>query len=158
MNIYVANLNFSMGDEDLRSVFEQYGTVDSAKIISDHFSGKSRGFGFVEMPNDSEANNAINELNEAEVEGKVLAVKEARPREEMKKPFNRSGGGGGGFGGGDRRGGGGGFGGGDRRGGGGYGGDRRGGSGYGGGDRRGGGGYDRSRSNYGGYDNNRHNY
>ena len=144
MNIYVANLNFSMGDEDLRSVFEQYGTVDSAKIISDHFSGKSRGFGFVEMPNDSEANNAINELNEAEVEGKVLAVKEARPREEMKKPFNR--GGGGGFGGGDRRGGGG-FGGGDRRGGGGYGGDRR-----------GGGGYDRNRSSDGGYDNNRNNY
>jgi len=143
-----------MGDEDLRSVFEQYGTVDSAKIISDHFSGKSRGFGFVEMPNEAEANNAINELNEAEVEGKVLAVKEARPREEMKKPFNR----GGGFGGGDRRGGGG-YGGGDRRGGGGYGGgDRRGGGGYGGGDRRGGGGYDRNRGNDGGYDNNRNNY
>ena len=69
-----------MGDEDLRSVFEQYGTVDSAKIISDHFSGKSRGFGFVEMTNDAEAQRAIDELNGGTIEGRKIVVNKSEPK------------------------------------------------------------------------------
>ncbi|MFN7118327.1 MAG: RNA recognition motif domain-containing protein, partial [Saprospiraceae bacterium] len=140
MNIFVAKLNFSTQSEDLREAFEAYGTVDSAKVITDHFTGKSKGFGFVEMADDNEALNAIEALDNSELDGNTIVVKKAEPRE------NRGGGGdrrgGGGFGG-DRRGGGGGYGGGgDRRGGGG---------GYGGGDRGdrggygGGGGYNRNR-------------
>jgi hypothetical protein len=159
MNIFVASLSFSSTDEDLQRLFEQFGTVDSAKVILDRETGRSRGFGFVEMPDDAEANAAIENLNDADVEGRNIIVKEARPREERGGGgggggYNRGGGGGGGsrggYGGGaydrDRRGGGGG---GDRGGYGGGGGDRRGGGdrgGYGGGDRRGGG----DRGGYGG--------
>ena len=96
MNIYVGNLPFTLVEEDLREIFEEYGEVSSAKIISDKFSGRSKGFGFVEMESDDEANNAIKELNNAEVGGRNIKVNESKPRE-------RSGGGGG-----DRRGGGGG--------------------------------------------------
>jgi RNA recognition motif-containing protein len=81
-NIFVSNLSFSIGDSDLRQVFEEYGEVISAKVITDRFSGKSRGFGFVEMKNDEEADKAIEELNNAEFDGKVINVTIARPRED----------------------------------------------------------------------------
>jgi RNA recognition motif-containing protein len=100
MNIFVANLNFRLTDDDLREVFTQFGEVSSAKVIMDRESGRSKGFGFVEMPNDNEANEAISQLASAEIEGKTITVKEALPRE------NRSSGGGGFRGGNDNRGGG----------------------------------------------------
>jgi RNA recognition motif-containing protein len=141
MNIYVGNLPHATTDDELREAFEAYGTVDSVAIIKDKFTGQSRGFGFVEMPDSGEAQTAIDAMNGATMGQRTLTVNEARPREERAPGGFRGGGGGGrgGFGGGERRGGGG-FGGGERRGGGGFGGgDRRGGSGgYGGGDRRGG--------------------
>ncbi|WP_412061489.1 RNA recognition motif domain-containing protein [Rubrivirga sp. IMCC45206] len=128
MNIYVANLPYSSGDDDLRSQFEAYGSVDSATIIKDRDTGRSRGFGFVEMSNDDEARAAIEALNGFDMGGRPLTVNEARPRGD------RSGGGGGGYGGGGNRGGGYGGGGGNRGGGGyGGGGGNRGGGGYGGG-------------------------
>lgn len=80
MNIYVGNLSYDMSEEDLRNSFEDHGTVDSAKIIMDRESGRSKGFGFVEMPDDSEAAAAIQELNEAMVNGRPLRVNEAKPR------------------------------------------------------------------------------
>ena len=105
MNIYVSNLSFNVQDEDLRGFFAEYGEVTSAKVITDKFSGRSRGFGFVEMSNDEEAKKAISELDQAEVDGRTISVAEAKPRESRpeRKPF---GGGGGGFRGGN---GGGGF-------------------------------------------------
>ncbi len=114
MNIFVAKLNYDTHEDDLRAAFEAFGEVSSANIIMDKFSGRSKGFGFVEMPNDDEAQAAIDELNDSEMDGRTIVVKKAEPRE------NR-GGGRGGFGGGRRGGGGGGYGGGNR-GGGGYGG------------------------------------
>jgi RNA recognition motif-containing protein len=99
MNIFVANLNFRLTNDDLREVFEQFGEVSSAKIITDRETGRSKGYGFVEMPNDSEANNAISELSGAEIEGKEISVKEALPRENRPsgnfRPNNNRGGGGG---------------------------------------------------------------
>ncbi len=80
MNIYVGNLSYDMSEEDLRNSFEDHGTVDSAKIIMDRESGRSKGFGFVEMPDNSEATAAIQELNEAMVNGRPLRVNEAKPR------------------------------------------------------------------------------
>ena len=110
MNLFVAKLNFATDEHTLRTGFEEFGQVDSVKIITDKFSGRSKGFGFVEMPNDDEAQAAIEGLNDQEFDGRTIVVKKAEPRE------NR--GGGGGF----RRGGGGGYnrGGYDRGGGGGY--------------------------------------
>ena len=105
MNIYISNLSFKVEDSDLKQLFEEYGEVTSAKVISDHYTGRSRGFGFVEMPDNEAANKAITELNQAEYDGKVITVNEARPRED--RP-SRGGHGGGGHGGGDRRRGGGG--------------------------------------------------
>ncbi len=133
MNIYVAGLNFSTTSESLQELFEGFGEVTSAHIINDRETGRSRGFGFVEMPNDEEAQKAIDTVNQTEFEGKNISVSVARPRPER----NNGGGGygGGGYGGGNR--GGGGYGGGNR-GGGGYGGGNRGG--YGGGGYGGGGG------------------
>ena len=97
MNIYVSGLSFKLNDADLRQLFEEYGEVSSAKIIMDKFTGRSRGFGFVEM-NDEDGQKAIDALNEAEVDGKVIGVSVARPREERpRNNFNRGGGGGGGF-------------------------------------------------------------
>ena len=90
MNIYVGNLSWQMTDEDLRTLFEQYGSVTSAKIVKDKVSGRSKGFGFVEMPEDSEAQNALSSLYDSEVLGRKIIVNEAQP-----KPQN--GGGGGGF-------------------------------------------------------------
>ena len=103
-NIFVGNLSFSSTEESVRSLFERYGTVNSARIMTDRDTGRSRGFAFVEMENDSEAANAINALNGYQMEGRSLNVNEARP-----KPDRGFGGGGGrGFGGGGGRPGGGG--------------------------------------------------
>ena len=89
MNIYAGNLSWSLHDEDLREAFEEFGAVESATIITDRDTGRSRGFGFVEMPNDDEARAAIEALNGKELQGRALTVNEARPRE----PRGRSGGG-----------------------------------------------------------------
>ncbi len=97
MNIFVAKLDFSTTSEDLRSAFEQYGEVSSAKVIDDKFTGKSKGFGFVEMPNDDEANDAINALNDSELGGRTIVVKEATPKEDRPRKSFGGGGGGGGF-------------------------------------------------------------
>ncbi len=129
MNIYVGNLPFNLGEEDLKEIFEEYGEVTTTKIVSDKFSGRSKGFGFVEMSNDEEAANAIKELNNAEISGRNIKVNESLP-----KPAGES------RGGGERRSGGGGYGGDRRSSGGGYGGDRRS---SGGSSNGGGGGYNR---------------
>src|SRR5437763_14831145 len=125
-NIYVGNLPWSTTTDDLYAMFQQYGAVTRAQVITDRETGRSRGFGFVEMPNEAEANAAIAALNEQPMNGRPLTVNVAKPREG-------GGGGGGGYGGGGgggrRGGGGGGYGGGGGGGRGGYGG---GGGGYGG--------------------------
>jgi RNA recognition motif-containing protein len=90
MNIYVGNLSWQMTDEDLRTLFEQYGSVTSAKIVKDKVSGRSKGFGFVEMPDDTEAQNALSSLYDSEVLGRKIIVNEAQP-----KPQGGAGGGGG---------------------------------------------------------------
>jgi RNA recognition motif-containing protein len=82
MNIYVSNLSFNIQDEDLRGFFTPYGEVTSAKVIMDKFTGKSKGFGFVEMSDDSAAQKAISELDNGAVDGRNIKVMEARPREE----------------------------------------------------------------------------
>ncbi|QEM13269.1 MULTISPECIES: RNA recognition motif domain-containing protein [Mucilaginibacter] len=122
MNIFVGSLPFSLGEADLKQLFEAYGEVNSVKIIIDRESGRSKGFGFIEMADDEAAQQAISGLNGSEVKGRSIAVSQA----EEKKP------------GGDRR-----------SSGGGYGGGNRGGGGYGGGNRGGGGG-GYSRDNRGG--------
>jgi RNA recognition motif-containing protein len=88
MNIYVSNLSFSINDDGLAKLFNDYGTVSSAKVIMDKFTNRSKGFGFVEMPDDAAAEKAINELNGTQVDNRSISVTVARPREE------RSGGGG----------------------------------------------------------------
>lgn len=80
MNIFVAKLNYATSEDALRSAFEQFGTVDSAKVIFDRETQRSKGFGFVEMPDDSEANEAIAGLNDAELDGRTIVVKKANPR------------------------------------------------------------------------------
>ncbi len=82
MNIFVAKLNFQTESEELKAAFEQYGEVSSAKVIMDRETGRSKGFGFVEMPNEDEAYDAINGLNEQELAGRVIVVKKAKPKEE----------------------------------------------------------------------------
>ena len=104
MNIYVSNLSFNVQDEDLKEFFTPYGEVTSAKIISDKFTGQSRGFGFVEMSDDAAAKKAIAELDGGTVEGRAIRVTEAKPKEDRpartggggNSPF-RSGNGGGGY-------------------------------------------------------------
>jgi RNA recognition motif-containing protein len=91
-NIFVSNLSFRITNEDLQTAFAEYGEVISAKVIIDNFSGKSRGFGFVEMTNDEEADKAIEELNNAEFDSKVISVAVAKPKSE-RKPGGHSGGG-----------------------------------------------------------------
>jgi RNA recognition motif-containing protein len=81
MNIYVGNLSYDMSEEALREAFAEYGDVSSAKILSDRETGRSRGFGFVEMPNQSEGEAAIAQLNGKDIGGRALRVNEARPRE-----------------------------------------------------------------------------
>ncbi len=102
--LYVGNLPYSVSDSELQKMFEEYGTVDSAQVIMDRDSGRSKGFGFVEMSSDDAAQSAINGLNEQDMGGRALTVNEARPREDR----GRGGGGGGGGYGGGRGGGGGG--------------------------------------------------
>lgn len=85
MNIFVAKLNFDTNESNLQSAFEQYGEVDSVKIITDKFSGRSKGYGFVEMPNDSEGMEAIEGLNDTDLDGRTIVVKKSDP--------NRGGGG-----------------------------------------------------------------
>ena len=142
MNLFVAGLPYDLDDAELEEIFEKFGTVVSAKVAMDKETGKSRGFGFVEMQNDSEGKEAIEHLNDISLGKKPLVVKQADDRQ--------------GGGGGNRGGGGGGYqggGGGNRGGGGGYqgggGGNRGGGGGYqGGGNSGGGGGYNRDRNRY----------
>ncbi|HOZ78370.1 MAG TPA: RNA-binding protein [Ferruginibacter sp.] len=139
MNIYVGNLSWTMTDEDLNSLFSQYGTVTTAKVLKDKVSGRSKGFGFVEMDDADAANAAIAALNDFEVQGRKLKVNESQPKPEgsggggfKKRSFGSGGGGGsrGGYGGGGgSRGGGGGYGGGGGSRGG-YGGGKSGGGGY----------------------------
>lgn len=124
MNIFVGSLPFSIEEADLRESFEAYGAVDSVKIITDKFTGRSKGFGFVEMPNDDDAQKAIDELNGATVQGRAIVVNKSEPKPEGER---RS------FNGGNR----GGFRGGNDRNGGGYGGNNRGGENRGGGNRGG---------------------
>ena len=128
MNIYVGNLSWSMTDDDLSGLFSQYGTVTSAKILKEKNTGRSKGFGFVEMEDDEAAKTAIANLNENEIQGRKLIVNESQPRPEGEGGYKKRPGGG--FGGGGNRGGG-------SRGGYGGGGGNRGG-GYGGGGNRGG--------------------
>ncbi len=82
MNIFVSNLNFKVRSEDLKNLFQQYGEVVSSKVITDKFSGRSRGFGFVEMKEESDGQRAIDELNEKDYEGRNISVSVAKPRAE----------------------------------------------------------------------------
>jgi RNA recognition motif-containing protein len=93
MNLYVGNLAYTVTESDLRTAFEPFGTVDRASVITDRDSGRSKGFGFVEMPNNSEADAAIKALNDTALNGRNIKVNEARPRENRPQ---RGGGGGGG--------------------------------------------------------------
>jgi cold-inducible RNA-binding protein len=114
MNIFIGNLSKDVTEDDLQNLFSEFGAVRNVKVIKDLFSGESKGFGFLEMPGLAEAQKAISELNTRDLKGKKIAVNEARPRNEKRRP----GGGGGGGRGGNRGGGGG------NRGGGGGGGRR----------------------------------
>ena len=93
MNIYVGNLSYEATEEDLQQAFEGFGQVKSVKIIKDWYSGKSRGFGFAEMPTRAEAESAISNLNGKELKGQRLTVSEARPRSERRGGGGRRGGG-----------------------------------------------------------------
>ena len=101
MNIYVSNLSFNTSDAELQDLFSQYGEVSSAKVITDRETGRSRGFGFVEMPNDAEAKEAMAGLNDKEVEGRAMSVSVAKEREARTGGgggySNNRGGGGGGY-------------------------------------------------------------
>ena len=118
MNIYVGNLSWNLKDQDLSNLFASHGEVASAKIVTDKFTNRSKGFGFVEMPNDDQAQAAIAALNGTEVDGRNIVVNESRPKPEggggggfKKRSFGNGGGGGGykgGGGGGYKKGGGGG--------------------------------------------------
>jgi cold-inducible RNA-binding protein len=104
MNIYVGNLSYETTEEDLQQAFEGFGQVESVNVIKDKYSGRSKGFGFVEMPAKDEAQSAINELNDTELKGRTLKVNEARPRSESRGGRGGYGnGGGGGSRGGGRR-------------------------------------------------------
>ena len=103
MNIYVGNLSYEVKEEDLKKEFEVYGQVESVKIIQDNFTGRSKGFGFVEMPNNAEGQKAIEGLNGKELKGRALNINEARPKTEGRREQRRPSGGGHGGG---RRGGG----------------------------------------------------
>ena len=113
MNIFVGSLPFSLEEADLKELFEAYGEVSSVKLINDRETGRSKGFGFVEMPDDESAQQAISALNGSEVSGRTIAVSQAEERKPSeRKSFGGGGGGnrgGGGYGGGNRGGGGGGY-------------------------------------------------
>ncbi len=97
MNIFVAKLDFQTQEAEVRDAFEAFGTVDSVKIIMDKHTNRSKGYGFVEMPNDEEGRSAINSLNDSELSGRTIVVKEARPRDDYNRDNRRGGGGGGGY-------------------------------------------------------------
>ena len=82
MNIYVGNLPYQLTEDELKETFEEFGEVESAKIIMDKYSGRSKGFGFVEMPNDEEAKQAIESMNDVDVKGRNIRVNQARERNE----------------------------------------------------------------------------
>ena len=148
MNIFVAKLSFSTDSAGLRAAFEQFGEVEAANVIMDRETGRSKGYGFVEMNDEKEGDAAIAALDNTEIDGNTVVIKKAEPRESRGGGGGGNRGGGGGFGGGGgNRGGGGGFGGGggNRGGGGGYGGGGGGGNRSGGGGYGGGGGSDRPR-------------
>ncbi len=105
MNIYIGNLSYEVTEEDLQQAFEVFGQVESVNIIKDKFSGRSKGFGFVEMPDKANGQSAINELNGKELKGRTLNVNEARPRSESRGGRGGYGGGRGGRGGGRQGGG-----------------------------------------------------
>ncbi len=88
MNIFVARLDYNTQSEDLHEVFAEFGQVDSAKVILDKFTGRSRGFGFVEMANENEALNAIRELDGVELDGRYIVVKKAEPRGQQENHSN----------------------------------------------------------------------
>lgn len=91
MNIFVGSLPWSIEEADLRESFEAYGAVDSVKVITDKFTGRSKGYGFVEMPDEAQALKAIEELNGATVEGRTIVVNKSEPRPEgERKSFNRN--------------------------------------------------------------------
>ena len=111
MNIFVGSLPFKIEESELQEIFEEYGEVTSVKIITDRATGRSKGFGFVEMTNEEEAKKAIEELNNAEIEGRTIVVNKAEEKKEGSRPSGgfRGGNSGGGFRGGDRGNSGGGF-------------------------------------------------
>ena len=88
MNIFTAKLSYDTQSEDLREVFEEFGEVTSANVITDKFTGQYKGFGFVEMPNEEEAHNAISELNDSTLAGRTIVVKKAEPRGERGQSRN----------------------------------------------------------------------
>jgi len=115
MNIFVGSLPFNLDEADLRESFEVYGSVSSVKIITDKFTGRSKGFGFVEMENDAEAEKAIEELNGATVEGRTIVVNKSEPKPEgERRSFSNNRPSGGGYNGGGNSRGGGSYGGGNR--------------------------------------------
>ncbi|MES2803032.1 MAG: RNA-binding protein [Bdellovibrionota bacterium] len=150
--IYVGNLAFSVTDDELQQAFASFGTITSARVVMDKMSGRSKGFGFVEIEDDASADSAIQKMDGQTIGGRAVRVSEAKPQEPRTggggggRGFGGGGGGGGGYGGGGRSGGGGGYGGGGRSGGGGGGGRSGGGGGGYGGGRSGGG--DRGGNSY----------
>jgi RNA recognition motif-containing protein len=103
MNIYVGNLSYEVTEEDLKQLFDAFGQVESVKVIKDNFSGRSKGFGFVEMPETAEADSAIEGLDGKELKGRTLKVNKAKPRSEGRRYSGGNRGGGGGRRGGGRR-------------------------------------------------------
>ena len=93
MNIYIGNLSYEVTEEDLKEAFEVFGEVETAKVIKDNYSGRSKGFGFVEMSDKAKAESAIEGLNGKELKGRTLNVNEARPRSEGRRGGGRQGGG-----------------------------------------------------------------
>ncbi len=89
MNIFVARLNYDTQEDNLREAFEAFGEVNSAKIIMDKFTGRSKGFGFVEMTEDDDALSAISKLNDSELDGRTIVVKEAKPKEDNNNRYNK---------------------------------------------------------------------
>ena len=89
MNLYVGNLPYSVGDQELRDAFSQFGEISRANVIMDRETGRSKGFGFVEMPNKAEAEEAISAMNDRDLEGRRVRVNEARPRDDSRRPPRR---------------------------------------------------------------------
>ena len=87
MNIYIGNLDYGVTESDLRETFGEFGEVSSSSVITDKFTGRSKGFGFVEMPNNTEASEAISALNDTDMNGRTIKVNEAKPREQ--RPMSR---------------------------------------------------------------------